>query len=313
MSEAPPFRADLAGGPANGKAVWLHAADGVRLRAVHWGGGQRGTVVILTGRTEYAEKYGPTAAALAADGWSALAFDWRGQGFADRALPDPMIGHVDSFAEYQRDLDAVMEWLQREGRAAGLNPPHAMLAHSMGGLIGLRVLRRGRPFARAVFSAPMWGLALPRWQSLAASLVSRLPLSLPQDHAYAPGDGKGAYVLSTPFAGNLLTSSREDWDWLALQAREEPAFRLGRPSLGWLRAACREMRALKRAASPSVPALISLGSEEHIVSPAAIRRRAASWPQARLLACEGGRHEILLEKPALRDAFLAEMRAFLAG
>lgn len=316
-----PFRAGLAAGPEpgagaappGGRAVWLHASDGVRLRAGLWPGGGRGTVVVLTGRSEYAEKYGPTAGVLAAGGWSTLGIDWRGQGFSDRLLPDPMIGHVGSFSEYQRDLDAVMGWLAREGPAAGLHPPLVMLAHSMGGAIGLRALLRGLPFAHAIFSAPMWGLSLPFWQARAAGLLSRLPCSLSQDHAYAPGTGPGAYVLDAPFAGNLLTSSHEGWDWLALQAREEPAFRLGGPSLGWLRAALREMRALRRAPAPRVPALITLGTEENVVSPAAIRRRAASWRGGRLLTCSSGRHEILMERPELRDAFLAEMRTFLAG
>lgn len=313
MSGDAPFRADLAGGAPGGRAVWLHASDGVRLRAGFWGGGGRGTVVLLTGRSEYAEKYGPAAAALMAAGWSTLALDWRGQGFADRLLADPMIGHVGSFAEYQRDLDAALAWLAQEGGAAGLRPPLVMLAHSMGGLVGLRALHRGLPFPRAVFSAPMWGLALPRRQALAAGLLSRLPLALPQDDAYAPGTGPEAYVLDAGFAGNLLTSSQEGWDWLASQARAEPAFRLGGPSLGWLRAALREMRALRRMPAPRIPALVSLGEDEGIVSAPAIRRRCAAWPGARLVTWPGGRHEVLIERAPLRDAFLREICGFLAG
>ena len=54
MSGAAPFYADVADGPPGGRAVWLHAADGVRLRAGLWPlQGARGTVLLLPGRTEY--------------------------------------------------------------------------------------------------------------------------------------------------------------------------------------------------------------------------------------------------------------------
>ena len=111
MAVAPlpaPFHADLADGPPGGRAVWLRTADEVRIRAGLWRGGDKGTVFLLPGRTEYIEKYGRAAGDLVARGWSVLTVDWRGQGLADRALADPMAGHVHDFAQYQRDLDAVL-------------------------------------------------------------------------------------------------------------------------------------------------------------------------------------------------------------
>ena len=55
---AAPFFADLADGPPGGRAVWLRTEDGVRIRVGLWRGGEKGTVVLLPGRTEYIEKYG---------------------------------------------------------------------------------------------------------------------------------------------------------------------------------------------------------------------------------------------------------------
>jgi uncharacterized membrane protein YbhN (UPF0104 family) len=37
-----------------------------------------------------------------------LTIDWRGQGLADRMLPDRRIGHVGKFSDYQTDLAAVL-------------------------------------------------------------------------------------------------------------------------------------------------------------------------------------------------------------
>ena len=68
MTEAPLFH-DVADAPADGRAFWLHAADGVRLRVGLWRHeGAQGTVFLLPGRTEYIEKYGRAAADLRARG-----------------------------------------------------------------------------------------------------------------------------------------------------------------------------------------------------------------------------------------------------
>ena len=151
--DSAPLHNDLAEGPEGGQAYWLRTADGVRIRAAYWPGNGRGTVFVLPGRTEYVEKYGRAAADLVARGYSAILIDWRGQGMADRA-GDPMIGHIDNFAQFQTDLDAVRDMAER------LNAPKPwyMIAHSMGGCIGLRALHNRFPVESAVFSGPMWGL-----------------------------------------------------------------------------------------------------------------------------------------------------------
>ena len=106
MSEAP-FFAAVAEAPPEARSVWL-IPGGVRIRVTSWSAGDKGTVVLLPGRTECIEKYGRAAGDLLARGYSVITIDWRGQGLADRALTDPMKGHVNDFAEYQADLDALM-------------------------------------------------------------------------------------------------------------------------------------------------------------------------------------------------------------
>ena len=90
-----PFFRDIADGPGTGRAIWVHAEDGVRLRLGYWPlEGAKGTVLIMPGRTEYVEKYGRVARELAARGYAAVALDWRGQGLADRLGRVPSVGHV---------------------------------------------------------------------------------------------------------------------------------------------------------------------------------------------------------------------------
>ena len=136
MLSPAPLLNDLARGPEGGLGHWVHTEDGLRLRLGLWPNGSKGTVLIFPGRTEYIEKYGGAAAALAQAGYSSLAIDWRGQGLSDRLLSDRLIGHVRRFSDYQRDVQTLMA----AARALDLPKPYFLLAHSMGGCIALRAL-----------------------------------------------------------------------------------------------------------------------------------------------------------------------------
>lgn len=311
MTEAgAPFHRLLAQGPADAEARWLWAADGVRLRAVHWArGAPRGTVLAFTGRTEYAEKYGRVAWDLGMRGYATLTLDWRGQGLSDRLRPDRSLGHVGRFADYQLDVAALVA----HGRELGLPEPWFLLAHSMGGAIGLRALLEGLPVRAAAFSAPMWGIQMTAALRPVAWSVSSMSRAFALSHLLTPGQDPSTYVLGCDFAENLLTSDRETWEWMRAQVTAEPELALGGPSLHWLNEALREMRRLMWEPAPPVPALGLLGTEEVIVDPARVRRRLADWPGARLVTLPGARHELLMERPVIRGRALAEAAALFAA
>lgn len=300
MSEPAPFFADLADGPAGGRAVWLRTRDQVRIRAAIWEGGSRGWVLLMPGRTEYVEKYGRAAGDLLARGWSVVSVDWRGQGLADRMLADPMAGHVQDFDEYQRDLDAVLDFARGE---AGLTGPMMLMAHSMGGCIGLRALYRQLGFRAAVFSAPMWGISMAAWLRPVAHVVSRLAGPFGQGHRYAPGTGAKTYVLEAPFEGNVLTTDRAMWDYMRAQVTAHPEMSLGGPSMVWLKAALKECGALMRMRPPALPAVVALGTQEKVVDVPPVHLRMAGWGRGELDLYPGCEHEILMEGPAARKRF----------
>ena len=309
MSPAP-YYAKVAQGPQDGAAYWLIAADGVRIRAAVWhAGGARGTVFLLPGRTEYVEKYGRSAEVLAAAGYVTLSVDWRGQGLADRVCKDRMVGHVGDFAEYQTDMAALLQF----AAARGLPQPWFLLAHSMGGCIGLRSLMSGLPFKAAAFSAPMWGILMADWMRPVASVLSTTSRWLAFDHRYAPGTGPATYVTSVPFVGNMLTTDAEMWDYMRQQALAHPELALGGPSLGWLKAAMAECAALNRLASPACAVVCALGSQERIVDVRPIHDRMGRWPGGRLDLYGGAEHEVLMERPATRAAFLGRAVALFSA
>ena len=117
----------------DGQAFWIHTRDKRRCRLGLWRAATpKGTIIIFPGRTEYIEKYASIAADFVARDYNTVTIDWRGQGLADRALPDRLKGHVADFAEYQRDHAALIEAMT----ALALPKPWTLLAHSMGGCIG---------------------------------------------------------------------------------------------------------------------------------------------------------------------------------
>ncbi len=295
-----PFFAEVADGPDGGHAVWLKAADGVRIRLALWPQeGAQGTVVLLPGRTEYAEKYGRTAADMAARGYAMVAVDWRGQGLADRPLTDPMTGHVGDFAEYQADLDAVFAHLA----GSSMPEPWYLLGHSMGGCIALRGVMRGLPVQAVAFSAPMWGILIAAWMRPLAVALSTASKYFAFDHRYAPGTGARTYVLDAPFLGNSLTTDAEMWGYMRDQAQARPELTLGGPSLGWLKAALHECHALAQMPAPRLPALTGLGTQERIVDVAPVHARMAGWPGGRLELFTGAEHEVLMERAPHRLRF----------
>ncbi len=295
-----PYYEALARGPEGGTARWVRTADGVRLRIVHWPGGSRGTVLIFPGRSEPAEKYGPTAAELVAGGFSCLAIDWRGQGLSDRAAADPMVGHVGDFAEFQRDVDAMLDLAGTLGPAG----PIFVLAHSMGGAIALRTLiRLPGQFKAAVFSAPMWGIRMSPAMRPVARAVSTLAGWVGQSHRYAPTTTGTCYLLAQPFQGNTLTQDPDVYAWMREQMVEVPALQLGGPSLGWLGAAMRECAALATLPSPNLPVICALGTSEVVVDPVPIHARMAQWGAGQLDLYPGAAHEVPMEVPAVRRRF----------
>lgn len=301
-----PLYEEIARGPEGGRAYWLTTRDGVRLRAGHWPARKSndradddalsGTILLFPGRTEYIEKYGLIAKELADLGLHTLTIDWRGQGLADRPDQERAVGHVGDFAEYQLDVAALTEL------AVNLNLPKPwyLIGHSMGGCIGLRALHQGIAVEGAVFSAPMWGIAMaPALRPVAWSLSWALHMS-PLRQMLAPGTKRETYLSLAPFEDNLLTTDPEMYDYMRTQALAHPELTLGGPTTGWLYAALREIRTLMMP-PPPVNSITFLGTGERIVMATPIIRYVENWTNGQLVTVDGAEHEVLMESATTRQ------------
>lgn len=310
--EDAPFLTLPPGGLAPVACWWMRAPDGVRLRAAHWRGEKASDLaVLLSGRTEFIEKMAVPAAALVERGYEVVSVDWRGQGLSDRLVEPDAKGHVGDFAEYQRDLDALLA----SPPVAEHSGQRLLIAHSMGGAIATGAMLRGEvaeSFAGLVLSAPMYGIAMSAPMRVAAWLTVRIGRLLGKTASWPPfGDPATTYVLTEP-GENILTHDAGIWDWLVATARDHPALNLGAPTLGWFDASNREMARLGRAHPLRLPALCLLGGAEAVVDPKAVVRTCRQLGIG-LFEIDGARHEHLVESTPFRAQAWQAIDRFLTA
>lgn len=220
-----------------------------------------------------------------------MTIDWRGQGLADRLLDNPLMGHVERFSDYQKDVAAMLH----AAHELNVKAPMFLLAHSMGGAIGLRAVVEDLDVKAVAFSGPMWGIKIaPHLRPLAWTLGHFMP-RVGQGHRLPPGTQLEHHILTEGFEGNLLTRDRAQFDIMHKQLLARPELALGGPSFVWLREALMETRFLARQASPDLPCLTFLGSNERIVEVPEIHRRMTEWKKGRLEIVPNGEHEVLME------------------
>ena len=128
-----------------------------------------------------------------------------------------------------------------------------------------------------------------------------------------PGTSPRGYVADSSFENNLLTTDRETWDYLERHALAEPAFSLGGPTVHWFETAIAETAALRAAALPTLPVKTIAGTREGVIDSKSLILMHENWPSGSLEWIEGGRHELMMEAPAIRQQFFAKTLAFLGA
>lgn len=305
-----PFFTEIAEAPSGAESHWLTASDGVRLRVVHWRAqAAKGTVLLFPGRTEYIEKYGRDVALLTEAGFAVAVIDWRGQGLSDRLSAPEYIGHVERFLDFQKDVRALCEHV----KAVDLPAPLYLLAHSMGGAIGLRALHLGLPVNAAAFSAPMWGIEMPSALRVFARVASTFACLVGRGHNLAAGRETETVVMHGEFMDNALTNDLEQWGYMRDQANAHPELTLGGPSYRWILEAMKETDALSRLAPPKVPTVTFLGDQEAIVDAERIRSKMAEWTDGTLVPLRNAKHETLMELPVTRGFVFKTIIAHFAA
>jgi len=287
---------------------YLTTKDGARLRCALWGTtavAPRGTVMIMTGYSEFIEKYYEVAHDLQNMGFAVLCFDWRGQGLSTRAHPERR-GWIESYATMVDDALAVATRLEQ------LNTPKPLvgLGHSMGGNVCIRLLQEHHSvLAAAAVTAPMLGLkGLPNWllRSLAEA-GSRAGM----DSRYAPGaTDNDPYGPHTP-----LSSDQNRIDAWRHYLRCEPWLITHGVTWRWVREAVASIQMViqpTNSARITTPLLVANPLQDSLVDPVPTQRFCDNSAAATLLAVAGAEHELLQERDELRDQFFRTFDTFMS-
>ncbi len=293
----------------------IMSTGNVRLRYARWRATARralGTICLFQGRGESIERYFETVVGLRERGFSVAGLDWRGQGGSDRPLRNERKSHVDSFTEYDADLKTFVQKVA----LPDCPPPYFALAHSTGALICLRAVRSGAvQFDRMVLTSPFVDFGATRTPVPTACRIAGFMTAIGLGELSAPGEA--AEVLGKiPFEGNTRTGDPVRFSRNQGLIRAHQQIAVDGPTFGWLYAAC---RAVRQALAPGftaeirVPTLIVAGGMEQLVSLSAAEGLASRLRGGGQVTIAGGRHELLMERDAIREQFWAAFDAFVPG
>ncbi|MCF8495309.1 MAG: lysophospholipase [Alphaproteobacteria bacterium] len=265
-------------------------------------------VVCLPGLSEFPEKYFEIARHILADDMAFHIIDWMGQGKSGRYLKNSHKRHSSGFED---DLEDLHYWIVHVIEPALKTEDRlVMLAHSMGGNIGLRYLRKyPSHFIGAAFSAPMIGIRAFRHTlpCLTAALSSVPAFFMPD--AYIPGGGNWREAFRLPPGGDIFSTDSARGAIHNAWCLAEPALQVGNVTWSWLHEALRSSALLQKdphTGDLDIPCVIATAEHEALVDNRAARALAEILPRARFLEIPGARHEIMMEKDEARTMFLNE-------
>lgn len=274
-----------------GKAITVSGAEGKPIAAFRYDAETpRGTVVVLHGFTECAEKFSELIYSLLQNQYSVLAYDQRGHGasWRDPRIQDLSLTHVGRFDEYVEDLAAAVDQVLQS-----MPQPWLLFAHSMGGAVSCAFLE-SRPgvFARAALCAPMiapqrGGMSLAQGKALCKG-------------AKLLGQGRKRIPMSKPWAGpeefeTSCATGRERFDWYDdIRVRTEKYHNNG-PTFSWTLEAFSVTERLLAPGAPEkvrIPVMIYTAEDDNQVIPEEQEKMAARLPQGDRKVIYGAKHEI---------------------
>lgn len=190
----------------------------------------RGSIVILHGFTESAEKFRETAYYFRKAGYSVFVPDLRGHGKS--AHKSAKIGRVeaDSFDEYADDLHLFIESIVKP---ASINGRIYIYSHSLGSTVALLyMMKHSHTVSKAVLSSPMicgnMGMPVP-----VAGAAAKLLCSLGGSNVSAPGR---CVFNPAQTVEQSDAVSPERFSYYHEKRKREPLYQTSGPSFGWVKA-----------------------------------------------------------------------------
>lgn len=266
-------------------------------------------VIILPGRTEFAEKYHEVSRDLLARNYGVWILEFVGQGRSDRYFKDREKRHI---VDFGYETETLYKLIKDYAKPAAVHPevgriPLILLGVSAGANVGIRFMQKyPQYFMAAALVAPMIKIAKPSWAGNCLRLLMCNVLR-PFNKSYVPGKQDWTCNGERKKFGESIFSSDKERDAMHYNSMaEDEELRVGDPTIKWYHEAvksCGVVNKDKFLEQIKIPCLVATAGKDCIVDSGAAQDLARRLPNASILDLEQSQHEILMERDDIRDRF----------
>jgi len=255
----------------------------------HTAGDEKARMVIVHGLGEHSGRYLDLARPLIAQGFSLWIPDLRGHGKSGGAR-----GHVDSFDDYARDVQKILDQAHT-GKPAAI--PLFLLGHSMGGLVAVLTAAQHQDLVDGlVLSSPALGVAvpLPAIKKALVTCLARLFPRLGIKNELDPKNVSRDPVIVQKYIDDPLVHDRVTTRWFIQFLRAMDS-------------------AFDRAGTLKLPTLVQAAGEDRLVSIKSVEAffEKLNMPDRTLMIYDNLYHEIYNETEPARQEVIAALTTWL--
>lgn len=266
----------------------------------------RGSIVILHGFTESAEKFRELAYYFRKAGYSVFSLDMEGHGKSHRTSQKKEKVEIDSFDTYADDLHFFIERVVEPATKTG---DISIYSHSLGSTVALLYLMK-HPYTvkKAVLSSPMicGNMGMP---VAVAGAVARLLCALGGKKIPAPGR---CVFDENQTTENSDATSKARFEYYHAKRRAESLYQTSGPSFGWVRAS---LEARDRILSDE--GIRKIAAELLIFKPEEDRQLLHSYTEefaeradVKVKEVKASRHEIFMSKNEVLEWYIEKIFDF---
>lgn len=264
-------------------------------------------IVCLPGLAEFGEKYFETARDALAQNMAFWVVDWPSQGKSSPVVEGLNKRHS---LGYELELSILNELFKNHVEPSNeKGVVCALLAHSMGGHIGLRYLN-DYPwvFQCAGFSAPMFGLKSLRLPWPIPQLITKLG-EMFFATSYAPGQKDWSADLRDLEKNKIYSNDMHREKIHNAWCQIDSDLQTNGVTWGWIRESlksCALIQKKKFISFIQIPCLVATAGQEKLVDNKAIHKAVKYLPNATHVHYDDALHELLVETDDVRNDFLSK-------
>jgi lysophospholipase len=263
-----------------------------------------GAVVIVPGRSQPLVEYRELIYDFAQEGFSVYIMDHFGQGYSDRELSNPLIGHIETYDHYVEDFRTFMETHVNPIEPVTSKPRHSkvyVFAHSMGAAVAKIYFGKYKPKVDAAkITAPMIDINLRGYHPLIVRVMIFKAWFTRSLENYVVGESDRSWELRF-HSKRADVQSTERLRITKKMLDENPTLRTSGPSVQWLSATIEAGSTIKRLTPEiNIPMILTSATYDRAVKNIAHIKFSERAPSCTLVMAETA-HDVMNAKDGARQ------------